>query len=79
MRMCAYRTVLAVGLLLVASGGSGWAQEFRATISVRRNTVCLSPGQHTVEVRWQNSYTDVRSDLGNWMLTTYQSSTCVQG
>jgi hypothetical protein len=32
MRMCAYRTVLAVGLLLAASGGNGWAQEFRATI-----------------------------------------------
>ncbi len=52
---------------------------FRAPITVRRNTLCLGPGEHTVEVFWRVSRSDTRASLGNRMLTTYQSSTRTQG
>ncbi len=68
-----------LGYSTVIQVGAGAGTYFRAPITVRRQTLCLAPGDHIVEVYWRVNNPDMRSSLGNRMLTTYQSSTCTQG
>jgi hypothetical protein len=48
-----------------------------APVTVRRQTICLGPGGHTVEVFVHVSKPTMQMTLSSSMLTTYRSATCI--
>jgi hypothetical protein len=66
---------VASGQSRIAVGGAS-AREFNAPIVVRRHSGCLGPGQHMVEVRWQQNASGTNSRLGNWTLSVERSASC---